>query len=40
MYWVCVLNPGDETFEAKVRPLPAEAYKLAVSKYNRQAARR
>ena len=40
MYWVCVLNPGDETFETKVRPLLAEAYDLAVSKYKRQAARR
>src|SRR5438477_10874966 len=40
MYWVCVLNPSDETFETKVRLLLAEAYELAVSKYNRQAARR
>jgi len=40
MYWVCVLNPGDETFETKVRPLLVEAYELAVSKYKRQAARR
>ncbi len=30
--WVCVLNPGDATFEA-VRPLLAEAYNLAVSRY-------
>ena len=40
MYWVCVLNPSDETFETKVRQLLAEAYDLAVSKYKRQAARR
>jgi len=40
MYWVCVLNPDDETFETKVRQLLAEAYDLAVSKYKRQAARR
>jgi hypothetical protein len=40
MYWVCVLNPGDETFETKVRQLLTEAYDLAVSKYKRQAARR
>ena len=40
MYWVCVLNPSDDTLETKVRPLLAEAYELAVSKYNRQAARR
>ena len=40
MYWVCVLNPGDETLETKVQPLLAEAYELAVSKYNKQAARK
>ena len=40
MYWVCVLNPSDETFETNVRQLLAEAYDLAVSKYKRQAARR
>jgi hypothetical protein len=40
MYWVCVLNPSEETFETKVRQLLAEAYDLAVSKYKRQAARR
>ena len=39
MYWVCVLNPGAETFETKVRPLLTEAYEMAVSKYSRQAAR-
>jgi hypothetical protein len=31
MYWVCVLNPSAETFQA-VRPLLAEAYELAVRK--------
>ncbi len=40
MYWVCVLNPSDETLETKVRTLLAEAYELAVSKYNRKAARK
>jgi hypothetical protein len=35
MYWVCVLNPSDETFETNVRQLLAEAYDLAVSKYKR-----
>jgi hypothetical protein len=40
MYWVCVLNPGDETFTTKVQPLLAEAYESAVAKYNRLAARR
>ena len=38
MYWVSILNPSDETFETKVRPLLAEAYELAVSKYKKQAA--
>jgi hypothetical protein len=40
MYWVCVLNPGKETFETKVRQLLAEAYDLAVSRYKRQGSRR
>ena len=39
MYWMCVLNPSDETFETKVGPRLTEAYTLAVSKYKRQAAR-
>ena len=39
MFWVCVLNPSDETFETKVRPLLAEAYELAVSRYKRRADR-
>lgn len=33
MYWVCVLNPSDETFAQDVQPLLAEAYALAVSKH-------
>lgn len=40
MYWVCVLNPTDETFKTKVQPLVTEAYNTAVSKYERQASRR
>lgn len=39
MYWMCVINPSDETFEAKVYPLVAEAYDMAVSKYNKKATR-
>jgi hypothetical protein len=39
MYWVCILNPSDEAFESQVRPLLAEAYELAVSKYDKKAAR-
>ncbi len=33
--WVCVLNPSDATFQ-KIRPLLAEAYDLAVSRYTRR----
>jgi hypothetical protein len=40
MSWVCVLNPGEKTFETKVRQLLAEAYDMAVSKYKRQATHR
>ena len=40
MYWVCVLNPSEEMFATRVRPLLAEAYELAVNRYKRQAARR
>ena len=36
--WVCVLNPSEATFQA-VRPLLAEAYDLAVSRYAKRAAR-
>lgn len=39
MYWVCVLNPSDDTFHEVVRPLLAEAYELAVGKYAKRAAR-
>jgi hypothetical protein len=38
-YWVCVLNPSDETFETKVRPLLLEAYEMAVGKYDKKATR-
>ena len=38
MYWVCVLNPSDETFATDVRPLLAEAYDRAVSKRTRGSA--
>ena len=39
MYWLCVLNPSDETFRTKVHPLLTEAYEMAVSKYDRKSAR-
>jgi hypothetical protein len=40
MYWVCVLNPSDKTFQEAVQPLLAEAYEMAVSKHSKRAARR
>ena len=40
MFWVCLLNPGDEAFQVTVRPLLTEAYDMAVSKYRRKAGRR
>lgn len=39
MYWVCILNPTEVTFEALVKPLLAEAYEMAVSKYAKRASR-
>jgi hypothetical protein len=38
MSWVCVLSPSAATFEA-VRPLLAEAYQLAVSRYGKRETR-
>lgn len=38
MYWMCVLNPSDQTFETQVRPRLTEAYEMAVSKYKRKNA--
>jgi hypothetical protein len=35
IYWVCVLNPSTETFQS-LKPLLAEAYELAVGKYDRR----
>lgn len=40
MYWVCVLSPSRVTFDSKVRPLLVEAYDMAVSKYDKQQARK
>ena len=36
--WVCVLNPSAATFQS-VRPLLAEAYRLAVGRYTKREAR-
>jgi Family of unknown function (DUF6194) len=35
MYWVCILNPSNETLETKVRPLLDEAYEMATGKFNK-----
>jgi hypothetical protein len=37
MYWVCVLSPGIETFQA-VRPLLAEAYANAKDRHERRVS--
>ena len=39
MYWVCVLNPSAETFQATVRPLLDEAYEISVSRYGKRVPR-
>lgn len=38
MYWLCILNPSDDTFDKKVLPLMNEAYDSAVTKYNKKSA--
>ena len=38
MYWVCVLNPSDATFQ-KLRPLLTEAHDLAVRMHAKRPAR-
>jgi hypothetical protein len=35
--WLCVLNPGQVTFQQQVRPLLDEAYKMAVRRETRKA---
>ncbi len=35
MYWICVLNPSEATFQA-VRPLLAEAYEMSVRKHDKK----
>ncbi len=39
MYWVCVLNPSDATFQEVVRPLLVEAFDMTVGRFARRAAR-
>jgi Family of unknown function (DUF6194) len=38
LFWVCVLNPSDETFQT-IKPLLAQAYEQAVSKHAKREAR-
>jgi hypothetical protein len=38
MYWLCVINPTDETFKSKVYPLLTEAYNMAVAKFEKKHA--
>jgi hypothetical protein len=35
--FICVLSPGEKTFE-KIRPMLAEAYNIAMQRYNRRKA--
>lgn len=35
-FFICVLSPSEETFE-KIRPLLAEAYEIAVRKFNQRS---
>ena len=37
-FFICVLSPSEATFE-RIKPLLAEAYALAVKKYNQRKAR-
>jgi Family of unknown function (DUF6194) len=37
MYWVCVLNPSDDSLQTTIRPLMNEAYAMAVQKYNKRS---
>jgi hypothetical protein len=40
MYWVCVLNASDQTFESAVKPLLAEAHEISYGKQARRSARK
>jgi hypothetical protein len=35
-HWVCIVNPGDETFEREIWPLLLEAHETAAARYHRQ----
>lgn len=40
MYWVGVLNPSQETFDNRLKPMLDAAYQKDVAKYARKAARK
>jgi hypothetical protein len=35
-HWVCILNPGEQTFDRAVWPLLVSAHEMAVSRYRRR----
>lgn len=35
-HFICVLSPGQATFDDKIRPLLAEAYDVAMKRYNKR----
>ena len=37
MFWVCVLNPSEKTFQEKVKPLLKEAYEMVIAKQSKKA---
>ena len=37
-HFICVLSPSEATFEERIRPLLAEAYDVAVKRYNKRKA--
>ena len=38
-YFICVLSPSEATFNERIRPMLAEAYDLAVKRYNKRKTR-
>jgi hypothetical protein len=35
-HFICVLSPGQATFDEKIRPMLAEAYDVAMKRYNKR----
>src|ERR1041385_6310145 len=38
-HFICVLSPSEATFNERIRPMLAEAYDLAVKRYNKRKTR-